>query len=258
MSRIYPVGGGKGGSGKSFITASLGVLFAKQGKKVVIVDLDLGGSNLHTFLGLKALETGLGDYLNRKIPRLDETAIQTAIPNLHIIGSINCSMEIANLYHAQKIKIIRAIQKLPYDYVLIDLGAGTNFNTLDFFLASNEGLFVLTPEPTSIENTFRFINAAYLRKIKQLLKQSDFGDSLKEIIDRSKTNAIKSPTDVIQWVTVLDSEKGERLKKKLNNLELSFVVNQSKADRRDSREKDRKGMQQAFPFPFSFPGKRQL
>jgi len=50
MPRIYPIGGGKGGVGKSFITANLGALLAKQGKRVVLVDLDLGGSNLHTFL----------------------------------------------------------------------------------------------------------------------------------------------------------------------------------------------------------------
>ena len=65
MSETYPIGGGKGGSGKSFIAANLGVLFAKQGKKVVVIDLDLGGSNLHTFLSLKSPKLGLNDFLNK-------------------------------------------------------------------------------------------------------------------------------------------------------------------------------------------------
>ena len=52
--------------------------------------------------------------------------------HLFLISSSTCSMEIANLFYAQKIKLINAIKKLPFDYVLIDLGAGTNFNTLDF------------------------------------------------------------------------------------------------------------------------------
>ncbi|MDY7035928.1 MAG: P-loop NTPase, partial [Thermodesulfobacteriota bacterium] len=63
MAYIYPIGGGKGGSGKSFITANLGALFARQGKKVVLVDLDLGGANLHTLLGLKNPEIGLDEFL---------------------------------------------------------------------------------------------------------------------------------------------------------------------------------------------------
>jgi flagellar biosynthesis protein FlhG len=61
MSITYPIGGGKGGSGKSFITASLGVSLAKEGKRVLLIDLDLGGSNLHSFLGLKNTEIGLNE-----------------------------------------------------------------------------------------------------------------------------------------------------------------------------------------------------
>ena len=173
MSRIYPIGSGKGGSGKSFINANLGTLLARQGKSVVLVDLDLGGSNLHTFFGLKNPKAGLNEFLKKTFKNLDQVVAPTIIPNLFMISSMDCSMEIANLFHTQKIKIIKAIQRLPYDYVLLDLGAGTNFNTLDFFLTSNEGLFVATPEPTSVENAFRFIKAANLRMIKQALKQHD-------------------------------------------------------------------------------------
>ena len=50
---IHPIAGGKGGTGKSFLAASLGTILAKQGKKILLVDLDLGASNLHTFLGLR-------------------------------------------------------------------------------------------------------------------------------------------------------------------------------------------------------------
>jgi len=226
MSHIHPVGGGKGGSGKSFITANLGVLLAKQGKKVVLVDLDLGGSNLHTFLGLKNPKTGLSEFLNKGIKNLDLAVVPTAVPNLFIISSVNCSTEIPNLFYVQKQKIIKAIQKLPYDYVLLDLGAGTNFNTLDFFLTSNEGLFIVTPEPTSIENTFRFINAVYLRKLKQLLKRGDFDRVVKEITENSQNTTIKSPSDIIELVIQHDYDKGQSLKSDLNEFELKFVLNQ--------------------------------
>ena len=119
MPHIFPIGGGKGGSGKSFITANLGALFARQGRKVVLVDLDLGGSNLHTLVGLKNPGTGLHEFMNKNISDLAQAAVPTRIPNLFVITSMDCSMEIANLFHTQKQKIIRAVQKLPYEYILL-------------------------------------------------------------------------------------------------------------------------------------------
>jgi len=226
MFYIYPIGGGKGGSGKSFITANLGVLFASLGKKVVLIDLDLGGSNLHTLLGLTNPSTGLHDFLNKKVGDLHDTVVETIVPNLSIISSVSCSMEIANLFYVQKLKIIKAIQRLQYDCILLDLGAGTNYNTLDFFLTSNEGLFVVTPEPTSIENTFRFIRAVYLRKLKHLLRQNDFSDVLRKLTSQSKNGVMGSPSEVIETVMKIDKSKGELLLDRLAQFELKFVLNQ--------------------------------
>ena len=59
MAQIYAIGGGKGGSGKSFLTANFGALFARQGINTVLVDLDLGGSNLHSLLGFRQVKKGL-------------------------------------------------------------------------------------------------------------------------------------------------------------------------------------------------------
>ncbi|MBW1721233.1 MAG: P-loop NTPase [Deltaproteobacteria bacterium] len=227
MPQIFPIGGGKGGSGKSFITANLGALIAKGGKKVVLVDLDLGGSNLHTLLGLHNPKTGLHDFLDKAFSDLAAAVVPTCIPNLYVITSSDCSMEIANLFYAQKLKIIRAIQRLPFDYILLDLGAGTNFNTLDFFLISNVGLFVVTPEPTSIENTFRFIKAAYYRKIKQILKQESIdpgeADNGEGVVE---TKHLQSPSDFIDLICRQNSEKGKILRQRLSELHLKFILNQ--------------------------------
>lgn len=226
MSQTCPIGGGKGGSGKSFITANLGVLFAKQGKKVVLVDLDLGGSNLHTFLSLKNPKLGLNDFLNKDYKDLDQVAVPTSVPNLSLISSSNCSHEIGNLLHAQKLKIIRAINNLSYDYILLDLGAGTIFNILDFFLISNKGLFIITPEPTSIENTFQFIKAVYLRKIKHVLKQKAFTSFVRRLQSKTKNTIIRSPMELVEMVAKHDSKKGKLLQDELEKLEFKFIINQ--------------------------------
>ncbi len=216
MSHIFSIGAGKGGVGKSFITANLGVLFANQGHRVLLVDLDLGGPNLHTFLGLKNPKTGLNEFLNKTCKNLDDAIVPTPTPNLSIISSVHCSMEIANLFYAQKLKIIKAIQNLPHDIILLDLGAGTNFNNLDFFLTSNRGLFILTPEPTSIENTAHFIKASYVRMVKQTLNQHAFNTILKEVVDESKPTLIKV-ADLVEMIKKHDPGKGtlldDRLKK---------------------------------------------
>lgn len=226
MPITYPIGGGKGGSGKSFITASLGVSLAKEGKRVLLIDLDLGGSNLHSFLGLKNTEIGLNEYLNKRFQDLEQVILSTSIPNLFIISSANCSMESANLFYLQKLKIIRAIQRLAFDYILLDLGAGTSFNTLDFFLTSNEGIFVVTPEPTSIENAFRFIKSVYFRRIKQVLKQNEFQRIMKEVLDESRIGIIRWPSDIIDTLVEQEPERGELLENKLGEYGFNIILNQ--------------------------------
>lgn len=225
MTEIYPIAGGKGGVGKSFITASVGALIAKWGKKVVLVDLDLGASNLHTLLGIKSPKIGLNSFLNKTTDNLESVAVSTMIPNLFFISSYHCSMEIANLYHAHKLKIMKAIRRLPFDYILLDLGTGTNFNTLDFFLISREGILICTPEPTSIENSFRFIKAAYFRILKQILKQP----SLHSAMQDSTTEVPGTTTsvhDIIQILLKYHPDKETYLKDTLGKFNFKFILNQ--------------------------------
>jgi flagellar biosynthesis protein FlhG len=224
MPCIYPIGGGKGGIGKSFIAANLGGLLAKQGNRVVLVDLDLGGANLHTFTGMSSVKTGIEKFLNKTVIDLTQVAVPTEINNLSIISSVNCSMEIANLFAAQKLKLIKAIQKLPFDYIFLDLGAGTSYNTLDFFLSSNEGILLLTPEPTSLENVFKFIKAVYLRKVRQIFNQKEF----RAVTDciAGNDNAIEMTARIIDAAAKSDPRKGELLGKELTDYQFNFIINQ--------------------------------
>ena len=66
MPTIIPVASGKGGVGKSFLTANLAIALAELGRKVIVADLDLGAANLHTFLGLENHHAGVGDFVKTK------------------------------------------------------------------------------------------------------------------------------------------------------------------------------------------------
>ena len=211
--------------GKSFITANLGASLARQGKKVVLIDLDLGASNLHTFLGVKNPRAGINSFLEKSVKTLADTVVPASIPNLFFISSLHCSMEIANLFHAQKIKLINAIKDLSFDYILLDLGAGTHFNTLDFFLTSDKGIFVCTPEPTAIENAFRFIKAVYLRILKKGIKQSTFQSAMETASDVHGQGPSES-SDIIDEVLKYDPTKEQFLRDSLGNFQFKFIINQ--------------------------------
>lgn len=225
MPQIYPIGGGKGGVGKSFISASLGALLASYGKRVALVDLDLGASNLHTLLGMPAPERGLDRFFDKTAQQLEEAVVPTHVENLAFISSCHCPMEIANLFYAQKVKLINSIKKLPYDYVFMDLGAGTNFNTLDFFLTAGQGIIVCTPEPPSIENAFRFIRAVYLRRLKQLIKQYPFDSRVKTAV-LDKGPKIGGTKEIMDLVIRFDPEKEIFLKECIGRFQFKIVLNQ--------------------------------
>ncbi len=206
------------------ITANIGTLLARQGKRVLLVDLDLGSSNLHTFLEQPGTGRGLDAFLEKAVDSLDQAAEPTRIPNLFFISSRHCSTEAANLYTAQKQKIIRAIGSLDYDYVFMDLGAGTNFNMLDFFLTGNQGICIVTSEPTSIENTFNFIKAVYFRVVKRTLKLSVFNKVTRDL-DLSG-NGLDQSFRIVNEIAKQDSGIGDLLKEKLSEFDFKFVVNQ--------------------------------
>ncbi|MGZ3577620.1 MAG: AAA family ATPase [Syntrophales bacterium] len=226
MPNIWSIGGGKGGSGKSFFTGNLGILLAKGGYKTLLVDVDLGAANLHTIIGLPLPERSISDFVNKKVGTLQETVEPTPVPNLHLISGAMNNLDIANLAHEQKLKIMRNISKLSYDYILLDLGAGTAFNTIDFFMVSDSGIFVTTPEPTSIENIYRLIRSVYFRKIRQVLNSHNFRSLAVEAQERDGRATVSNPDILLYIMKELDPEKGEILENELRAFNFKLALNQ--------------------------------
>src|SRR4051794_40385321 len=77
--RILAVGGGKGGIGKSLVSANLSIALAQRGASVVVVDADLGGANLHSCLGVAQPQVSLSDFIDRRVQRLEDVAVETGI-----------------------------------------------------------------------------------------------------------------------------------------------------------------------------------
>ncbi len=226
MAHIWPIGGGKGGSGKSFLASSLGSLLARSGKKTLLIDLDLGAANLHTMVGVPYPEKCFSDFITKKTSSMEDTILGTSIPNLFLISGARDSLDIANLPYDKKMKTLRAIAKLDYEYVILDLGAGTAFNTLDFFMASRNGIFITTPEPTSIENVYRLIRAIYLRRIRHVFSASEFKALGKEVQELSGNDSFHQPENIVSVVRKEYPGKYSLIKKDLDAFCFKLVLNQ--------------------------------
>lgn len=223
---IWAVGGGKGGTGKTFITSSLGISLARLGKQVILVDADLGCANLHTALGITKPEATLSDFLNGRVQRIDDILRKTNIPNLSLISGAEDFLEIANSKYSQKMRLIRQIEELKFEIILLDLGAGTSFNILDFFLISDNGILIVLPEPTSIENAYRFIKSGFYRRFKRVAREPEIRELIARAMDQKDERRIRTPHDLIQCTTVLNPKVGERFQNEVLRFHPKLIVNQ--------------------------------
>jgi flagellar biosynthesis protein FlhG len=225
-THILAVGGGKGGSGKSFIAANIGVNLSKRGQRVVMVDTDLGGANLHTLLGLPPPQATLDDFINGRVGSIREVIARTEIPNLGLVIGARDVLNAANPKAHQKLKIIRHILSLDGDYVIVDLGAGNSFNVLDFFLISEDGILVVTPEPTSIENAYRFIKSVFYRKLRKLSLHPEARQMIEIAMDQRNRRGIRTPLDLVEALEAMDKETGQMARREVENFRPRLIVNQ--------------------------------
>jgi flagellar biosynthesis protein FlhG len=162
--RIIPVASGKGGVGKSLVSANLGVAFAQAGKRVVVADLDLGASNLHLVLGHNAPKKGIGTFLGNTKSNFSDVIAVTDVPGLRFIPGDTEIPGLANLKVSQRKMLVKNLVALQNDtdILIIDLGAGTHQSILDLFLLSGQGIVVSAPAVTAVLNAYVFLkNAVY-------------------------------------------------------------------------------------------------
>jgi len=177
---VWAVGGGKGGVGKSLIASNFAIILASLGKNVVAVDLDLGNANMHTCLGIRYPRKTLVDFLNGTVTDLNEIILDTSLYNLKFISGSGGIMGSANPWHAQKLKLLRYLEKLHVDHIVLDLGAGTSYNIIDFFLSATDHILVATPETTAIQSIYNFIRICLFRRLHTIFHKHNLAWDLVE------------------------------------------------------------------------------
>ncbi len=158
-ARIIAVTSGKGGVGKTNISANLAVALAKLGERVVIVDADLGTADVDHLLGLHP-PFHLGHVLTGE-KRLSEVVLEGPL-GVRIVPGGSGLWELANLGADQRERAVGALAELEVgsDYILIDTGAGVSDNVTRFVTGADEAIVVTTPEPTALADAYALIKVA--------------------------------------------------------------------------------------------------
>ncbi len=151
--RVIAVASGKGGVGKTSLTVNLGITAAKAGRKVLIIDADLGLANAEILLGIKP-QFHLGHLLNEEMP-IDHV-LGTGPHNVRILAAGSGVQQLTQLSTEDQMRLISAFDPLEdqFDTILIDVSAGIGDNVLFFAGAAQETLLVVAPEPTSLTDAY--------------------------------------------------------------------------------------------------------
>jgi flagellar biosynthesis protein FlhG len=226
MTTIIPVAGGKGGVGKSLFTANLGIALAELGHAVIVADLDLGGSNLHSFLGLANDAPGIGDFLIARRGDLQDLLVPTATAGLRFLPGDGRTPLMASITHAQKSRLLRELRKLPARYLLLDLGAGSSLHTLDLFLMAPRGLVVTVPEMPAMMNAMAFLKNAVFRMISSEIGRRE---PLKKMVEASRSRPLEEQNltmaELIGQIARVDAAAGSRLQQLCRQLTPRLIFN---------------------------------
>ncbi len=222
--QIWAIGGGKGGTGKSFISSGLGVCLAEKGLRVVMVDADFGGANLHTYFAIPKPARSFGEFVREGTP-LNELVLETRIPGLSIVaGDLNSSG--ANpLTYGLKRKFFGQLRKLDANVVLLDLGAGSHHKTLDVFLEADRMIVVTVPERMAIENLYVFIKSAFFRKLSPLFKKAGIQEEAKNIWKRRGDYNIRSMDEFTDYLSSHFPEFGQIFTETMQDFRVDIVLN---------------------------------
>ena len=225
--KIIPIASGKGGVGKSLLAANLGLLLAAGGRKVTLIDLDLGGSNLHTFLGIKNHKLGLGNYFaNYDAISFSSLISNTQYQNLDFIAGDVLVTGSADPPQKARNELIQRIANLNSDYVLLDLGTGAGNVAVDFFLISNSGVIVTTPDTTSVLNAYSFLKNALFRYLRLQSADDAKAASFFDEIGREREPRSTPPiTDILRALEKIAPQLATRLRSDIDNIRPSVIAN---------------------------------
>ncbi|MDR2700841.1 MAG: P-loop NTPase, partial [Spirochaetaceae bacterium] len=226
--RIIPIASGKGGVGKSLVAANLAVALAQAGQRVVLVDLDLGASNLHLVLGFQSPSRGIGTFLNNTKNDFSQVILKTDIRGLRFIPGDQEIPGMANLKSFQRNALVKRLLALESDtdVLILDLGAGSHQSILDFFLLSGQGIVVSSPAVTATLNAYVFLKNTVFRLMYTVFtKETEAFKYLDNVRKDSSGNQHLYIPQMIKEISKIDPVFYQKFSEKASHFHPRLIMN---------------------------------
>jgi flagellar biosynthesis protein FlhG len=221
VRHVLAIAGSRGGVGSSLVAVNLAVYLAQLGRTVALIDADPSGAFLHSLLGVppEACRGHPDDITGDQL-----RPVKTQVPGLLLEPQRYAPGLTQPIRPGRKPRWARDLRTLDVDHVLIDLGVSTHPANLELFLRADLGLCVTTPEPPSVEGTYRFIRALFQRRLRSKLVRDRYNLRAVERVQASLP-PLPDPLEVIEHLTTHDSALGELAATELRKLRVRLVVN---------------------------------
>ena len=187
-TRIIAVTSGKGGVGKTNVATNMGIAYAQMGKKVIVLDADLGLANVNVIMNVIPQYNLY--HVIKKQKKLSEIIIDTEYGIKLIVGASGFA-KIANMGEAERNEFINEMYTLSdVDIIIIDTSAGVSKNVLSFVAAADEVVIITTSEPTAITDAYGIIKVIATEvdnmnlNLKMIINRVDSAAEGKRIADR--------------------------------------------------------------------------
>jgi len=162
---MVAIGSGRGGAGKTLVAANVGVYLAQIGKRVILVDLNWTSPALHVALGIEFPSADIGSLIGSRTAEIRDIVTPTNIPGLDFIAGPGDYFGISQNLREITENLSLMLASLEADYMLIDLPPGIDPAAVYHFAQASVPVVMARPEPSSVEQTYRFISAVYLQRL---------------------------------------------------------------------------------------------
>jgi flagellar biosynthesis protein FlhG len=157
---------------------------------------------------------------------IEKLVIDTPIPNLRIIAATDGNLATPQPSHSRRVRFMRALRDIEADFVFIDLGAGTHAAVMDYFMIGEDGVVVITPEPTSVENAYSFIRAAFYRRLRLAMVSHDMRKVVAVAMDQHNERGIRTPLDLLREIESSDPAEGRRFMQTMKAFRPRILINE--------------------------------
>jgi flagellar biosynthesis protein FlhG len=229
-TRVIAVTGARGGAGRTVIASNLALYLSTIGRKVVLVDADPSGANLHTCLGMRKpislLRAGRLGVRRAGSGLIEEVTVRTPYPGLRLLHAGLDEPGLAAGRSERLAKLISKMRGVDTDYVVIDMGVGTSRDVVDAYLAADMALFVTLPEPSALENTYQFFRAAFVRFVRQRAKEAGEHDVLQKHL--RALGSAPSPLDLYRELTRQRAPAAAVVREAMEAFRPYLIINQTR------------------------------